>query len=106
MNTPNAMETDTREFKKSLAELKQGLVSLAAMLNIHPSYVTKLCTNHRHRVVTQRTAQAVAILVIDVLQLVAAARHLALADRLLDQIPPQAETPILEQEGRSLVVDQ
>ena len=33
MNAPSAMETETREFKKSLAELKQGLVSLAAMLN-------------------------------------------------------------------------
>ena len=35
MNTPYAMETETREFKKSLAELKQGLASLAAMLNKH-----------------------------------------------------------------------
>ena len=35
MNAPSAMETETREFKKSLAELKQGLVSLAAMLNKH-----------------------------------------------------------------------
>ena len=35
MNTPYAMETETREFKKSLAEVKQGLASLAAMLNKH-----------------------------------------------------------------------
>ena len=35
MNAPSAMETETREFKKSLAELKQGLASLAAMLNKH-----------------------------------------------------------------------
>ena len=35
MNAPYAMETETREFKKSLAELKQGLASLAAMLNKH-----------------------------------------------------------------------
>ncbi|MGL6160114.1 AlbA family DNA-binding domain-containing protein [Microbulbifer sp.] len=31
---PNT-ETETVEFKKSLAELKQGLISLAAMLNKH-----------------------------------------------------------------------
>lgn len=28
-------ETETTEFKKSLAELQQGLISLAAMLNKH-----------------------------------------------------------------------
>ncbi len=29
------METETRECKKTLAELKQGLISLTAMLNKH-----------------------------------------------------------------------
>lgn len=31
----NAVETETKEFKKSLSELKEGLISLAAMLNKH-----------------------------------------------------------------------
>jgi len=32
---PRTMETETTEYKKSLAELKQGLIALAAMLNKH-----------------------------------------------------------------------
>jgi len=35
MREPTMTETETTEFKKSLAELKQGLISLAAMLNKH-----------------------------------------------------------------------
>jgi ATP-dependent DNA helicase RecG len=35
MNILPTNETETTEFKKSLAELKQGLISLAAMLNKH-----------------------------------------------------------------------
>ncbi len=37
-------ETETTELKKSLAELKQGLVSLAAMLNKHfPALPVNVC---------------------------------------------------------------
>lgn len=35
-------ETETTEYKKSLAELKQGIISLAAMLNKHGEAVCGL----------------------------------------------------------------
>jgi ATP-dependent DNA helicase RecG len=35
LTSPTRTETESTEFKKSLAELKQGLISLAAMLNKH-----------------------------------------------------------------------
>ena len=35
------MENETVELKKSLSELKQGLISIAAILNKHRAYVPR-----------------------------------------------------------------
>jgi hypothetical protein len=50
MLEPIMQETETTELKKSLAELKQGLISRVAMLNKHghPSFPAVPSRDYRH----------------------------------------------------------